>query len=53
MFGGVIYHLALNDVLANLDPERDAPLLESLLLLDLALAELGENQYAACLASVP
>ena len=30
-----------------------APLLESLLLLDLALAELGENQYAACLASVP
>lgn len=53
MLGGAVYHLALNDVLANLDPARDGPLLESLLLLDLALAELGENQYAACLAAVP
>jgi SAM-dependent methyltransferase len=53
MLGGAIYHLALNDVLANFDPARDAPLLESLLLLDLALAELGESQYAACLAAVP
>ena len=53
MLGGAIYHLALNDVLANLDAERDGPLLEALLLLDLSLAELGENQYAACLASPP
>jgi len=53
MLGGAIYHLALNDVLANLDADRDGPLLEALLLLDLSLAELGENQYAACLASVP
>lgn len=53
MLGGAIYHLALNDVLANFDTERDMPLLDSLLLLDLALSELGESQYAACLAAVP
>lgn len=43
--GGAIYHLALNDVLANLE-EGDTPLLLSILLLDEALADLGETHYA-------
>lgn len=53
MLGGAIYHLALNDVLANIDPEQDAGVLETLLLLETALIELGESQYAACLAALP
>ncbi len=48
--GGVVYHLALNDVLANFDDERDATLLQSLLLLDAALAGAGHSQYAVALA---
>jgi SAM-dependent methyltransferase len=50
LLGGSIYHLALNDVLANVDPERDAATLESLLILEAALIELGETHYAAALA---
>ena len=48
--GGVIYHLALNDVLANFDDEADATLLQSLLLLDESLAQSGRTQYAVALA---
>lgn len=48
--GGVIYHLALNDVLANFDDDRDATLLESLLLLDETLARNGHSQYAVAIA---
>jgi SAM-dependent methyltransferase len=53
MLGGAIYHLALNDVLANMDPEHDAGMLEALLVLEAALIELGECQYAACIAALP
>lgn len=52
LLGGAVYHLALNDVLANFDEQLDADLLESLLVLESALIELGENQYAACLSIV-
>ena len=48
--GGIIYHLALNDVLANFDDEQDMPLLESLLLLDEMLARNGRTQYAVAIA---
>ncbi|MFC0304302.1 class I SAM-dependent methyltransferase [Rhizorhabdus histidinilytica] len=47
--GGVVYHLALNDVLNNFDPEDDA-LLNALLLLDEVLASGDHNQYAVALA---
>lgn len=46
----MVYHLALNDVLANFDDERDAALLQSLLLLDATLASAGHSQYAVALA---
>ncbi|WP_340318188.1 SAM-dependent methyltransferase [Rhizorhabdus argentea] len=49
--GGVIYHLALSDVLANFDDEADATLLQSLLLLDESLAQSGRTQYAVALAT--
>jgi hypothetical protein len=50
MLGGCIYFIALNDVLSNIDLEKDADLLESLLILDEALSDLGENLYAACIS---
>ena len=48
--GGIIYHLALNDVLANFRDEQDYVLLDSLLLLDEMLARNGHTQYAVALA---
>lgn len=48
--GGCIYHLALNDVLANIDEEEDSILLELILLTDEALSYIGENHYAVCIA---
>jgi SAM-dependent methyltransferase len=48
--GGVIYHSALNDVLANFDDTVDATLLESLLLLDKTLTDRGDTQYAVAFA---
>ena len=50
LLGGAIYHLALNDVLGNMDPEVDKALLESLLVLETAMIEMGESQYAACIS---
>lgn len=47
--GGAIYHMTLNDVIANFEPE-DEPLLLSLLLLDTALIELGESHFAVASA---
>lgn len=47
--GGCIYHLALNDVLENF-VEEDQTLLQSLLLLDDALADNGESHYAVAYA---
>ena len=49
--GGIVYHLALNDVLANFDEEHDMPLLQSLLLLDEMLAKNGHTQYAVAIAT--
>jgi SAM-dependent methyltransferase len=49
--GGIVYHLALNDVLANFDEERDAALLQSLLLLDETLAAGGRTHYAVAIAT--
>jgi predicted O-methyltransferase YrrM len=51
LLGGTIYHLALSDVLGNFHPMHDMSLLESLLVLDEALIEMGESHYAACLAA--
>jgi len=48
--GGVIFHLALNDVLANFDDREDGPLLQSLLRADEDLARLGETHYAVAIA---
>ena len=49
--GGIIYHLALNDVLANFHDDDDMPLLDALLLLDETLAESGRSHYAVALAT--
>lgn len=49
--GGLVYHLALSDVLANFDDEVDATLLQSLLLLDENLAEQGHTHYAVAIAT--
>lgn len=48
--GGIIYHLALNDVLANLDEERDGNILELMLDVDDNCSDMGWNHYAAALA---
>ncbi len=48
--GGTLYHTALNDILANLDPVRDRALLFSILATDHALALEGETQYAVAFA---
>jgi SAM-dependent methyltransferase len=48
--GGVIYHVALNDVIANFTEEDDLPLLQALLLADEALARDGLTQYATAIA---
>ncbi len=48
--GGVIYHLALNDVLHNLDEDADRDLLEQLLRIDDICTRLGEYHYAVAVA---
>jgi len=50
--GGVIYHSGLNDVLANFDEddENDLALLNTVLLLDKALADAGSTHYAVAFA---
>lgn len=48
--GGVIYHLALNDVIAHFDEEEDRPLLKALLMADLAYARAGLTHYAVAIA---
>jgi SAM-dependent methyltransferase len=47
--GGVIYHLALSDLLANFAEDEDFPLLERLLELDDMCTAIGETHYAAAL----
>lgn len=48
--GGAIYHLALNEVLANIN-EDDAAILDLLLLIDDLCVELGETHYAIAIAT--
>jgi hypothetical protein len=47
--GGVIYHLALSDLLANFLDE-DLPVLERLLIVDDMCTAMGETHYATALA---
>lgn len=44
--GGIVYMLALNDILANLDEQRDDGLLAALLGIDDMYSEAGEYVYA-------
>ncbi len=48
--GGVIYHLALNDVIAHFDEDEDRHLLSALLMADLAYARAGLTHYAVVIA---
>ncbi len=48
--GGAIYHLALNDVLHNIDEVEERALLEKLLRIDDLCAQQGEFQYAVAIA---
>jgi len=50
MTGGVIYHLALNNMLHNFDEEKDRHLLDLMMLVDGLCANMGENHYAVALA---
>jgi hypothetical protein len=51
--GGVIYHLALSDVLANIHEKGDAALLNSLLLADDLCIALGQSLRAFAIALKP
>ncbi len=51
--GGVIYHLALSDSVANFERGVHDTLLEVALLLDDALSDLGETHYAVALGRIP
>ncbi|WP_158304260.1 methyltransferase domain-containing protein [Solidesulfovibrio magneticus] len=48
--GGVVYSLALQDVIANFDDVKDAALLQELLEYDAALAVQGQTLYACAFA---
>ena len=48
--GGVIYHLALSDILAHFTDEEDQPLLGRLLAVDDLCTAMGETHYAVALA---
>jgi SAM-dependent methyltransferase len=48
--GGVVYHLALNDILQNFDETADAQILDELLRVDDMCSALGETHYATALA---
>lgn len=49
--GGVIYNLALENIIANFDDIEDAALLQELLTHDAELAAQGQTQYACAFAS--
>lgn len=51
--GGVVYNLALKDIIANFDPVQDAPLLQELLDFDAQLAARGQTHYACAFAVKP
>lgn len=48
--GGIVYMLAMSDVLANLDEEEDASLIDALMLADDLCVELGESLYSVAWA---
>ncbi len=48
--GGVVYSLALEDILANFEEERDNALLRAMLLADDLCVEAGESLYCVALA---
>ena len=48
--GGVIYHLALKDIIHNFDEDDDAALLNVLMAVDDILATQGHSLYATALA---
>lgn len=47
--GGVVYHLALNQIMHNFDPESDRSLLELLMLIDEQCMRAGDTHYAAAI----
>ena len=49
--GGVGYHLAVNDILANFDDSKDQHLIKLLMMIDELVSELGHNHYAAMFAT--
>jgi SAM-dependent methyltransferase len=51
--GGVLYHTALNDVLANIDPDRDSHWLDLAFELEHLCIEAGHFQYAAAIIAEP
>lgn len=48
--GGVVYQLALSDILHNFDDSQDKYLLDFLMLIDDLCTQLGETNYATALA---
>lgn len=49
--GGIIYHLALNEIIGNFMSAENEPLLNSLLLYDELLSKNGMNNFAAAIAT--
>lgn len=48
--GGVIYHLALSDMLHNFDEKEDKIIMDLLMIIDTLCIELNENHYAIAYA---
>jgi len=48
--GGVIYHLALSDMIHNFDEENDKILLDLLMIIDELCSKSGQNHYGIALA---
>jgi hypothetical protein len=48
--GGIIYHLALHELMHNFDPREDKHPLELLLLIDEQCIAVEETNYAAAIA---
>lgn len=49
--GGVVYHLALNDMLVNFDDSEDRHILKLLMMIDGFISKEGQNHYAAIFAT--
>lgn len=47
--GGVVYHLALHEVMHNFHPDQDASLLQLLMLIDELCIEAGNTHYASAI----